>query len=287
MKKNNRPCKNRIFITAEIGTNHLGDLQIVKKIIDVVSKAGCDAVKFQKKNVEKIYSKNFLDSYLESPWGKTQREMRLHREFSDEQFKKIAKYCKQKKIEWFVSCWDIDSQLQMKKFKTKFNKVSSAMLVHEKLLHLIAEEHKYTFISTGMSTLKQIKKAVQIFRAHKCSFELMHSHGAYPMPIEEANLRVIQTLRKKFKCDVGYSGHEPGSYLLCVLAVMLGATSIERHVTLNRTFYGHDQAASLEPSGLVRMVKDIRSIDMILGDDRKRIWKSEILSMKKLRQVFA
>ena len=275
-----------VFIIAEIGTNHIGDLSIAKKIIDVAVKAGCNAVKFQKKNVEKIYTKKFLDSYLESPWGTTQREMRLHREFSDKQFESISKYCKQKKITWFVSCWDIESQIHMRKFKTKYNKVSSAMLTHYKLLETIAKEEKYTFISTGMSSMSEISKAVKIFRKHRCPFELMHCHSSYPMPLEEANLEMIPTLRKKFHCKVGYSGHEPGATDVCIPAVMLGSTTIERHVTINRTFYGHDQASSLEPDGLNRLVRDIRIIDKILGDGKKRIWKSELPNQKKLRQIF-
>lgn len=275
-----------VFITAEIGTNHCGSIEIAKKIIDVAVDAKCDAVKFQKKNVEKIYTKDFLDSLLESPWGKTQRDMRLHREFSETQFKEIDKYCKTKKISWFVSCWDLESQKNMRKFKTKYNKVASPMLIHEKLLHIIAEEEKYTFIATGMSTMKEISKAVKIFEQYNCPFELMHAHSSYPMPIKETNLKMIQTLKKKFKCNVGYSGHEKTAYLVSLTAVILGATSIERHVTIDRTMYGHDQAASLEPLGLKRMVRDIRMVGQIFGDGKKRIWDSEIPNMKKLRQVF-
>jgi|TARA_B100001245_G_scaffold20967_1_gene13716 N-acetylneuraminate synthase len=274
-----------IFITAEIGTNHLGDIKVVKQLIDVAKTAGCNAIKFQKKSVSKIYSEKFLNSYLESPWGTTQRDMRIHREFSIKQIQEIDKYCKKKKISWYTSCWDVDSQLQMRRFKTKYNKVASAMLVHHKLLEIIAEEKKYTFIATGMSTLKDIEKAVKIFRKHKCPFELLHCHSSYPMPLEEANLNMIPFLKKKFKCKVGYSGHESSASNVCVPAVMLGATSIERHITLNRTWYGNDQAASLEPDGLKRLVRDIRLIEKILGDGKKRIWKSEIPVQKKLRQI--
>ena len=275
-----------VFITAEIGTNHVGSIDIAKKIIDVAIETGCDAVKFQKKDVENIYSKEFLDAYLESPWGTTQRLMRLNREFSLEQFKEIDDYCKTKKIEWYVSCWDTKSQIEMRQFKTKYNKVASAMLTHEKLLHLIAEERKHTFISTGMSTIDDIEKAVNIFKKYDCPFELMHTNSSYPSTLDEANLYVISELQKKFKCKVGYSGHEKSAYLVCVCAVMLGATSIERHVTIDRTLYGHDQAASLEPLGLRRLVRDIRTVDKILGDGKKRIWDSELETMKKLRQKF-
>ena len=273
-----------VFITAEIGINHNGDIEIAKKLIDLASSTGCDAVKFQKRNIDKVYSKELLDSPRDSPWGKTQREQKEGLEFSHAQYCVIDKYCKQKGILWYLSCWDVDSQIQMRKFKTKYNKVASAMLVHTKLLETIAEEEKYTFISTGMSTMQDISNAIKIFKKHNCPFELMHSHSSYPMEIKEANLRVIETLRKKFKCKVGYSGHESASYLLCVAAVMLGATSIERHITLDRSMYGSDQAASLEPVGLSRLVKDIRSLDVILGDGVKRIWDSEKPVMKKLRE---
>ena len=274
------------FVIAELGTNHMGDIEIAKKIIDIAANAGCDAVKLQKKNVEKMYTKKFLDSPLDSPWGTTQREMRLHREFSDKEFKQIDTYCKKKKIPWFVSCWDVESQKQMRKFKTKYNKIASAMLVHTKLLEIVAQEKKYTFIATGMSTLNDIAKAVKIFRKHKCSFELMHCHSAYPMPPEEANLKLIPFLAKKFHCKVGYSGHEVAATNISIPAILLGATSIERHVTIDRTAFGHDQAASLEPKGLMQLMRDVRIVDKILGDGKKRVWKSEIDTRKKLRQKF-
>ena len=274
------------FITAEIGINHNGSMKIVKELIDVASAAGCNAVKFQKRNVEKVYSKKVLDSYRESMWGTTTREQKFGLEFSEKQYSKIDQYCKKKKILWHVSCWDVGSQIQMRKFKTKYNKVASAMLTHKKLLETIAEEGKYTFISTGMSTMKDISKAVKIFKTHNCPFELMHSHSAYPMPPHEANLKMIQTLRKKFKCKVGYSGHEISSYSICLAAALLGATSIERHITLDRSMYGSDQAASLESPGLIRLVRDIRELDFILGDGKKIIWDSELPAQKKLREIF-
>jgi len=275
-----------VFVIAEIGINHNGSLDIAKKLIDIATTAGCDAVKFQKRSVEKLYPKKTLDQPRESPWGTTQREQKMGLEFSLKDYSNIDKYCKKKNIPWFASCWDIESQKQMRKFKTKYNKVASAMLIHEELLKTIAEEKKYTFISTGMSTMKQIENAVKIFKKFKCPFELMHSHSAYPMKLDEANLKLIQTLKNKFKCQVGYSGHETGSYLVCITASLLGATSIERHITLDRTMYGSDQSASLEPEGLFRMVRDLRTIDKIQGDGKKRIWDSEIPAMKKLREVF-
>ena len=274
-----------VFITAEIGINHNGDISIAKKLIEIAKNAGCDAVKFQKRDVEKVYSKEILNQPRESPWGTTQRDQKLGLELSLKEYSTIDKYCKKKRIPWFVSCWDVGSQIQMRKFKTKYNKVASAMLVHNKLLKTIAEEKKYTFISTGMSTLKDIEKAVKIFRKFKCPFELMHSHSAYPMKPEEANLKLISVLKNKFKCKVGYSGHETGSYLICVTAALLGATSIERHITLDRTMYGSDQAASLEPGGLFRLVRDLREIENIIGDGKKRIWDSELPAKEKLRQI--
>jgi len=271
------------FICAEIGINHNGSIDIAKKLIDVAVRCGCDAVKFQKRNVEMVYTKETLDSPRESPFGKTTREQKLGLELSLKQYSMIDKYCKKQKIHWYVSSWDVQSQIEMRKFHTKYNKIASAMLIHKKLLETVAEEKKYTFISTGMSSIKQISDAVKIFRKYKCPFELMHSHSSYPMPEEEANLRVIPFLIKKFKCKVGYSGHETGSYNICLPAVVLGATSIERHITLDRTMYGSDQAASLEESGLKRLVRDVRMLEKILGDGKKRVWKSELPAQKKLR----
>ena len=276
-----------VFIVAEIGINHNGDIKIAKKLIDIAVSAGCDAVKFQKRNVGKVYSKELLDQPRESPWGTSQRDQKLGLEFSEKDYKIIDNYCKKKKIPWYLSCWDISSQIQMRKFNTKYNKVASAMLIHTKLLETIAEEEKYTFISTGMSTMKEIENALKIFKKHKCPFELIHSHSSYPMPIEEANLKLIPTLQKKFKCKVGYSGHESGSYLICVTAVLLGATSIERHLTLDRAMYGSDQAASLGPEGFFRMVRDVRNLDKILGDGKKKIWDSELPAKKKLREILS
>jgi len=274
-----------VFITAEIGINHNGDIDIAKKLIDVASNAGCDAVKFQKRTVEKVYSKDILDSPRDSPWGKTTREQKMGLEFDFDKYKTIDDYCKTKKIDWYASSWDLDSQDFLKKFNLKHNKVASAMLTNVPLLKKIAEEKKYSFISTGMSTMEQIHNAVKIFHKNNCPFELQHSNSSYPMKPEEANLRCIQTLKNEFDCSVGYSGHESMGYLICVSAVLLGATSIERHITLDRSMYGSDQAASLEPQGLERLVRDIRTIDKIIGDGEKRVWPSEIPVMKKLRNL--
>ena len=182
-----------------------------------------------------------------------------------------------------VQLWDVDSQLFLKQYNLKYNKVASAMLTHKELLKIIADEGKHTFISTGMSTLDEIRNAVEIFTKVNCSFELLHANSSYPMKVEEANLNCIQTLKNEFNCNVGYSGHEATAYLVCVIAAVLNCSSIERHVTLDRTMYGSDQAASLEPNGLKRLVSDVKRVESIKGDGVKRIWDSEKAAMKKLR----
>ena len=275
-----------VFITAEIGINHNGDVEIAKKLIDMAKDCGCDAVKFQKRTVEKVYSKDILDLPRDSPWGTTTREQKLGLEFNKKEYDEIDSYCKQQKIEWYGSAWDIDSQIFLKNYELKYNKVASAMLTHLELLKIIAEEGKHTFISTGMSTMEQITNAVKIFKDQNCPYELLHTNSTYPMKLEEANLRCINTLKKEFDCNVGYSGHESTSYLVCVVAIMLGATSIERHITLDRSMYGSDQSASLEKAGLERLVRDIKRLEIIQGDGIKRIWNSELPVMKKLRISF-
>jgi len=272
------------FIIAEIGINHNGDILIAKKLIDMAKECGCNAVKFQKRTIEKVYSKDVLDSPRESQWGTTTRDQKLGLEFEKEEFDIIDKYCKEKEIEWYASSWDVDSQLFLQNYNLKHNKVASAMLTNIPLLEVIAKEGRHTFISTGMSDLNQIRTAVEIFKKHKCPFELMHSNSSYPMKLEEANLQCIETLRQEFNCNVGYSGHEVASYLCCVIATTLGATSIERHITLDRSMYGSDQSASLEYAGLNRMVKNVIQIKKVVGDGIKRIYDSEIPAMKKLRE---
>ena len=272
------------FIIAEIGINHNGDILITKKLIDMAKECGCNAVKFQKRTIEKVYSKDVLDSPRESQWGTTTRDQKLGLEFEKEEFDIIDKYCKEKEIEWYASSWDVDSQLFLQNYNLKHNKVASAMLTNIPLLEVIAKEGRPTFIGTGMSDLNQIRTAVEIFEKHKCPFELMHSNSSYPMKLEEANLHCIETSRQEFNCNVGYSGHEVASYRCCVVATTLGATSIERHITLDRSMYGSDQSASLEYNGLSRMVKNVIQIEKVVGDGIKRIYDSEIPAMKKLRE---
>ena len=272
-----------LFFIAEIGINHNGDMKICKQLIDVAVDSGCDAVKFQKRDINLVYNKEFLDSPRESPWGKTQRDQKMGIEFSEDDYREIDSYCKKKNINWFASAWDLNSQLFLRKFNFKYNKIASAMLVNLELLKMISEEKKHTFISTGLSTLKDIEVAVNIFKDNNCPFELMHCVSTYPMKDEDANLKTIETLREKFKCKVGYSGHETG-LVISHAAAALGVSSIERHITLDRAMYGSDQAASLAPAGLKKLVKEVRRIQIAMGDGVKRIIEAEIPIAKKLRE---
>lgn len=273
-----------IFIIAEIGINHNGDINIAKQLIDGAIFSGCNAVKFQKRNIEKVYSKEELDKHRESPWGNKVRDQKLGLEFGKQEYDEIDKYCKEKGIEWFASAWDQDSQLFLRQYNCKYNKIASSMLTHKNLLEKVAEEGKYTFISTGMSTIKEIEAAVNIFQKYNCPFELMHCNSTYPMKDEDACLRTIQILREKFKCKVGYSGHEVGLIISCAAAA-LGATSIERHITLAHEMYGSDQAASVEVMGFYRLTKYIRAIEVALGNGVKVITEEEKKVKAKLRRV--
>ena len=272
-----------IFFVAEIGINHNGDIKICKQLIDLAVLTGCDAVKFQKRDIEEVYSKEFLDGFRESPWGKSQRDQKKGLEFNKKDYQEIDSYCKEKNIKWFASAWDLKSQSFLRQFNCKYNKIASAMLVNLDLLKMVSEEKKHTFISTGLSSMDDIEKAVKIFRDNNCPFELMHCVSTYPMKSSDANLKTIITLKEKFKCKVGYSGHETG-LTVSLAAAALGATSIERHITLDRTMYGSDQAASLSPPGLKKLLPEIRRIEEALGDGVKRVLKEEIPIAKKLRE---
>jgi len=272
------------FIIAEVGINHNGDLDITKQLIDGAAAAGCQAVKFQKRTIEDVYTVADLDRPRESPWGTTNREQKMGLEFNLKEYSEIDQYCKEKNIEWLASAWDIKSQEFLKQFNLNYNKVASAMLTHSSLIKEIASEQKHTFISTGMSTMEEISNAVRVFEETNCPFELMHCNSTYPMKNEDANLRVIHTLKNRFSCDVGYSGHETGR-IVSVAAVAMGATSIERHITLDRTMYGSDQAASIEIGELKRLVEDIRTIELALGNPQKRVLDTEIPIREKLRKL--
>ena len=274
-----------IFLIAEIGINHNGEIKIAKELIKAASEAGFDSVKFQKRDVETVYKKEFLDSPRESPWGDTQRHQKEGIEFGQKEYQVIDDFCKSLKIEWFASAWDLKSQTFLQQFNLNYNKVASAMLGHKELLEMIASEKKKTFISTGMSNAEEIAIAVEIFKNKKCPFELMHCNSSYPMKEIEANLNCIKTLKDKFKCDVGYSGHETSLISISLPATILGATSIERHITLDRSMYGSDQSASIETHALKKFVTSIRSVKKIMGDGIKKIHDSELASRKKLRVI--
>lgn len=271
------------FIIAEIGINHNGDMEITKKLIDGAVSAGCDAVKFQKRTIEEVYDAADLDRPRESPWGTTNRQQKEGLEFGEEEYTQIDEYCKEKGILWFASAWDLKSQKFLQQYDLKYNKIASAMLTHSELLEEVAKEGKHTFISTGMSTLEEIDAAVNIFRKHNCPFELMHCNSTYPMPVEDANLRVMGTLRDRYDCNIGYSGHEVG-IMVCCAAVAMGATSIERHITLDRAMYGSDQAASMELPGLKKLVEYVRDIETAFGSPEKVVTQKEQEIKAKLRR---
>lgn len=271
-----------IFKVAEIGINHNGDIEIAKKLIDLASECKFDAVKFQKRTIEKVYTKEVLDSNRESPWGTTQRDQKNGLEFGHEQYLEIDKYCKLKNIHWYASAWDLDSQFFLSEFDCKYNKIASAMIVDKNLLEVVAKEKKHTFISTGMSTFENVDEAVEIFKSASCSFELMHTNSTYPTDPKDVNLSCINTLKDRYKCDVGYSGHESGISISCA-AAMLGISSLERHITLDRSMYGSDQAASLGPQGVRQLVGSLKKIQLAIGDGEKGFSNSEIEVAKKLR----
>ena len=272
-----------IFIVAEIGINHNGDMSLCKDLIDIAYETGCDAVKFQKRDINSVYTKEFLDAPRESPWGSTQRDQKSGLEFEKEDYAEIDTYCKEKGIEWFASAWDLKSQEFLSGFDCKYNKVASAMIVYSDLLKVIAKEGKHTFISTGMATYDYIDNVVDIFKSENCSFELMHTVSTYPMKDNHANLNLISTLRERYKCDVGYSGHEVG-LAISYAAAACGISSLERHITKDRSMYGSDQSASIEPSGLRQLVGAVRKIEDAMGDGIKRILLEEEPVAKNLRQ---
>ena len=276
--------KMKTFIITEIGINHNGSLDIAKKLIDNAIEVGCDAVKFQKRTVDRVYTQEFLDLPRESSWGDTQRAQKEGLEFGKEEYDEIDIYCKERDIEWFASAWDIESQLFLRQYDLKYNKIASPMLTHKKLLEIVAEEGKYTFISTGMSTMEQVEEAVKIFRDFECPFELMHCNSSYPTEDFDSNLNCIKTLRERFDCDVGYSGHEKGMQIT-LAAVSLGATTVERHITLDKYMYGSDQFISINPMDLIKMCKIIRIIEKSMGDGKKTLREEERKVLNSLRRV--
>jgi len=272
-----------LFIIGEIGINHNGDLGIAKELIDVAADAGADAVKFQKRTIDLVYTQDFLNGPRESSWGTTQREQKEGIEFGLNDYTEIDKYCKEKGIEWFASAWDLESQKFLSQFNLKYNKIASAMIVFDDLLKEVASEGRHTFISTGMTREEDISRAVDIFKNENCPFELMHCVSTYPMKDEDANLKAIKTLREKYNCDIGYSGHEVG-LAVSYAAAALGITSLERHITLDRAMYGSDQPSSVEPAGFRMLVAAVRKIENAMGDGSLGYLEKEIPIAENLRQ---
>jgi N-acetylneuraminate synthase len=276
------PIARHVFVIAEVGINHNGSLETAKQLIDLAAKAGCDAVKFQKRTIELVYPESVLAQPRESPWGTTQREQKEGLEFDEQAYDEIDRYCREAGIDWLASAWDVPSQHFLRKYDLKYNKIASALLAHDELVRTVAEERRLTFASTGMSTPEEIDRAVATLRGADCPFVLMHTVSEYPAAEDDLNLRVIPELRRRYGCPVGYSGHEvtmiPG-----VLAAMMGAVAVERHITLDRAMYGSDQAASLERRGLEMLVGYLRTIPLALGTGEKSITNIEAANARKLR----
>ena len=272
------PC----FVVAEIGINHNGDIEIAKRLIDVAVSAGCNAVKFQKRTVEVVYSHEELMRPRESPFGTTNGDLKRALEFGPEEYQEIDRYCHENNIPWFASCWDEQSVEFIAKFDVPCYKIASATLTDDTLLYYTRTKSRPIISSTGMSTLEQIDHAIDVLG--KEDLILLHSCSTYPAYYEELNLRVIPRMRERYNVPVGYSGHETG-LPSSVAAVALGACLLERHITLDRAMWGSDHAASLEPNGITRLVRDIRLIERSMGDGIKRIIEREIPIMKKLRRT--
>ena len=272
------PC----FIIAEIGINHNGSVSLAKKMIDIAVTTGCDAVKFQKRTVDVVYTKEELAKERTSVFGKTNGDLKRGLEFGEEEYREIDDYCRQHGIMWFASCWDEQSVDFMEKFDVPCYKIASASLTDDNLLKYTRAKGKPVLLSTGMSTMEQIRHAVSVLGED--DLILYHCTSTYPSNADETNLRVIETFRKEFSCPIGYSGHERG-VTPSVLAVALGANSVERHITTDRTNWGSDQAASLEMAGLYHLVRDVRQTPVLLGDGEKVVYPRELPIIDKLRRV--
>lgn len=273
----------RPFLIAEIGINHNGDLDIAKKLIQKSKQAGFDAVKFQKRDIYKVYSEEQLKIPRQSPWGTTTEQQKKGLEFGKKEYDEIQEYCKKQGIEWFASAWDLNSLDFLKKYNLKYHKIASAMIIDKIFLKEVAKEKKYTFISTGMSTKENIDNAVEIFKSLNCPFELMHCVSTYPMDDKDANLETIQKMKEVYKCNVGYSGHENG-VMVSISALSYGISSLERHITLDRSMYGSDQSASLEPKGMMFLVEAIDKFIIARGESKLgQILEKEIPIAEKLR----
>jgi N-acetylneuraminate synthase len=272
-----------VFITAEIGINHNGDLEIAKTLIDAAALANCDAVKFQKRTPELCVPPAQRDVPRETPWGvMTYMEYRRRMEFGEAEYAEIDRYCREKRILWYASCWDPPSVDFIERYDPPCHKVASALLTDDVLLRRINATGRPVILSTGMSTIEQIRHAVSLFDRERLL--IAHSTSTYPCSPKELNLRMIGTLRSEFECPIGYSGHEVGLQTTYA-AMVLGACFVERHITLDRAMWGSDQAASVEPQGFLRLVRDVRTIEGAFGDGVKRVYDSELPFLRRLRRV--
>ena len=272
------PC----FIIAEIGINHNGSVELAKKMIDIAVTTGCDAVKFQKRTVDVVYTKEELAKERKSVFGNTNGDLKRGLEFCEKEYKEIDRYCKEKGILWFASCWDEEAVDFIDEFNPPCYKIASASITDDNLLRHTKSKGKPILLSTGMSNMEEIRHAVSILGED--NLVIMHCTSTYPSNADEMNLRVIETFKKEFSCPIGYSGHERG-ITPSVLAVAVGATVVERHITTDRTNWGSDQAASLETAGLYHMVRDIRQTPILLGDGVKVVYPRELPIIEKLRRV--
>ncbi len=270
------------FIIAEIGINHNGSIDNAKELIREAAKAGCDAVKFQKRTVNLVYTEEELAASRVSIYGLTNGDLKYGLEFSDKEYGVIDKYCRDLGILWFASCWDEQSVEFISKYSPPCFKIASASLTDDNLLKCHREINKPIFLSTGMSTISEIDHAVEVLG--KSNLIIMHCTSTYPAPLEELNLSTIKSLRDRYKTLIGYSGHEVG-LATSVAAVAMGACAVERHITLDRSIWGSDQPSSVEPIGLQRMVKDIRGLEKAVGDGIKKVYPSEIPIKNKLRRI--
>ena len=275
--------KTKTYVIAEIGINHNGSLENALKMIDIVVVSGCQCVKFQKRNPDKCMSEDQKTVMKETPWGRmTYLEYRHKLEFNKSEYDTIDKYCRAKNIEWTASVWDIDSLDFILSYNVPFIKIPSALLTNDNLLTACCKSGKDIFIATGMSTLEEIDHAVDLLQKHATSFLIMHCNASYPASIDELNLNCIETFKKRYNCRVGYSGHE-FELITTIIAVALGAEVVERHITLDRTDWGTDQLASVEPHGLLTLMNGIAKMERALGNGEKVLYDSELHARKKLR----
>ena len=277
---------DNIYIIAEIGINHNGSLDIAKQLIDIAKVAGCDAVKFQKRNPDICVPEHQKNIMRETPWGKmTYLEYKYKIEFGKKEYNNINQYCNQKGIAWSASPWDLDSLNFLNQYDIPFIKIPSALLTDIDLISASAKIGKKIILSTGMSTTDEIDQAVKAIQStnSNCIYALLHCNSSYPAPNEDLNLACIQTLKDRYNCEVGYSGHEFG-LTTSIASICLGATIIERHITLDRTMWGTDQMCSVEPQGLIKLVRGIKELKLAIGDGIKRVTKTEIPIRKKLRK---